>query len=322
MRDNVIDSWKGLCVISIILIHTVFHSGASYTPAYLKNLVLLFDVPVFFFLTGCLASIKVDLDPFKQMYKLICLFFFLTLFLELITGYTSLEHILEPLMLKDAYVKSLISVASSYWFVPTYIICLLYLTMITKYANKMIPKILLFIIPIYYLYSWFSGKLINVSTLGISSQIILFYFWLMLLGQQSYNNKKYSSKILWAMCGVTSTILLIFLWHSMPNFSLQNFKFPVKLPYCIGSMISISTIMLIKKEINSKILLFIGNKAIYFYLSQCIGSSLLFYIVPHLNYFWTINLIICFIINIIITLTLGYIFYQTDKNLSAHYKHQ
>lgn len=40
MRDNVIDSWKGLCVISIILIHTVFHSGASYTPAYLKNLVL------------------------------------------------------------------------------------------------------------------------------------------------------------------------------------------------------------------------------------------------------------------------------------------
>ena len=48
-RDSYIDVVKGLALLSIMLIHTVFWSGQDYVPSFCQNIVLCFDVPVFFF---------------------------------------------------------------------------------------------------------------------------------------------------------------------------------------------------------------------------------------------------------------------------------
>ena len=65
-RDNYIDFIKGLAVIAVVFIHTVFWSGGSYVPVFWRNLALLFDVPVFFLMTGCalsLTGIKENVVP-------------------------------------------------------------------------------------------------------------------------------------------------------------------------------------------------------------------------------------------------------------------
>lgn len=52
MRDNYLDFLRGLAVVSVVLIHTVFWSGEYYSSQTLRSLTLAFDVPFFFFLAG------------------------------------------------------------------------------------------------------------------------------------------------------------------------------------------------------------------------------------------------------------------------------
>ena len=47
-RNYYIDNIRGLATISVVFIHTVFWSGSSYVPEYMRNLSLLIDVPIFF----------------------------------------------------------------------------------------------------------------------------------------------------------------------------------------------------------------------------------------------------------------------------------
>ena len=80
-RDGYVDTMRGLAIVSVILIHTAFcFKSNSYCIDVIKNLTLLFDVPVFFFLAGFTMSIKPDIDPIKQMAKLTALFFWVVLF--------------------------------------------------------------------------------------------------------------------------------------------------------------------------------------------------------------------------------------------------
>ena len=50
-------------MVNIVLIHTAFWSGQQYIPYWFSNLILLVDVPVFFFLAG---SISLSKYPFKS----------------------------------------------------------------------------------------------------------------------------------------------------------------------------------------------------------------------------------------------------------------
>ena len=51
-REKAIDFFRGIAILNIIFIHTVFVSGWNYVPDWVRNFSLLFDVPVFFFLAG------------------------------------------------------------------------------------------------------------------------------------------------------------------------------------------------------------------------------------------------------------------------------
>lgn len=58
-RNVYLDFFRGCATISVMLIHTAFHSGASYVPYWFANITLLFDVPVFFFLAGWALQINI-----------------------------------------------------------------------------------------------------------------------------------------------------------------------------------------------------------------------------------------------------------------------
>lgn len=53
-RFESIDIWKGITILSVVLIHTVFWSGRFYLPDWTRQVVLLLDVTVFFFISGYL----------------------------------------------------------------------------------------------------------------------------------------------------------------------------------------------------------------------------------------------------------------------------
>lgn len=314
-RDKYLDTMKGLCVISIIFIHTCFHSGVSYVPLKVQNLSLMFDALVWFFLTGCLYSIKNDLNLFKQLKKMIYLFFIITVLAQILTNDLSLQGLLNPLFL-NINLKNLESINMSYWFIPVYIICLLYTLLITKYCNKIVKYLFLILVPIYYIYSYCNNSILFISILGQGLQFILYYIWTMLLGFELY--QKNNKKLLYLYCLIFISSLSYFFYNLIfvKNFSLQDYKFIVSLPYILCSLASLSFILIFKNKIKSNILSNIGSKAIYMYITQGIGGSFLIHYHSILPIdIWYLKLPICFVINLIISLSLGYLFYWMDSNL-------
>lgn len=188
-RNYYIDNIRGLATISVVFIHTVFWSGSSYVPEYMRNLSLLIDVPIFFLLTGMLMSVVKNINPIKQVTKLIFSFFILVLAYQ-----------------------------------------------------------------------------------------ILFM-------------------------------------------DIQDYKFPVGIPYVVASMISLFLILHFFHKstfLNLKIpiLSFVGCNSLYFYMSQGIGVSILFYILPFLKFSWQLKMIFAFIINIIASLIIGYLFIWVEKQFN------
>ena len=55
-RLESIDLWKGITILSVLVIHTTFWSGRLYLPDWTRSLSLLLDVPVFFFISGYLLQ--------------------------------------------------------------------------------------------------------------------------------------------------------------------------------------------------------------------------------------------------------------------------
>lgn len=51
-----IDLWKGIAILSVLNIHTVFWSGRLYLPDWTRSLALMLDVPVFIFISGFLLQ--------------------------------------------------------------------------------------------------------------------------------------------------------------------------------------------------------------------------------------------------------------------------
>ena len=102
---------------------------------------------------------------------------------------------------------------------------------------------------------------------------------------------------------------------------LQNYKFPVGIPYVVASMISLFLILHFFHKstfLNLKIpiLSFVGCNSLYFYMSQGIGASILFYILPFLKFSWQLKMIFAFIINIIASLIVGYLFIWVEKQFN------
>lgn len=55
-RIQALDLVKGLAILVVIHTHTVFWSGMGYLPDWSRNASLVFDVPVFFFISGFLLA--------------------------------------------------------------------------------------------------------------------------------------------------------------------------------------------------------------------------------------------------------------------------
>lgn len=315
IRDLYIDTVRGICVIAIIFIHTVFWSGVGYCPDWIRNLALLVDVPLFFFLTGCTMSIYSKLNPLKQIFKLTVLFFLAVLICQIIFLDFNLKRLLAPLILCSSDIPKIKLISGSYWFVPVYAAGLLYAKIMIDYLKKNIINGFLVFVPIFYCYLYFSKSVYNYPAVfgGISIQMFLFYLWLIILGYKTYNfNKKY----VWLSLSFVALIITATFAITQTDFSLQAYKFPVvALPYAVASMISVGLTMALKRQIKDNFLAYLGQKAIYFYLSQGISSSILFSIVKIIHLNWPIKLLICFSANCFMAIVIGILISKIEPKI-------
>ena len=120
-RAHYIDLVRGICALSIVFIHTCFHSGGAYVPMPMQSISLLLDVPAFFFIAGMTRAYVQKDTILTQLFKLSMIFVLLGLLCNLIDGGVTWASIFRPLFLMGINVSPLFkSVTYSYWFVPIY----------------------------------------------------------------------------------------------------------------------------------------------------------------------------------------------------------
>lgn len=311
VRDDYIDFIRGLAVISVIFIHTVFWSGLSYTPVWIQNIALMFDVPIFFLMTGCvfgLTGVK-EKFLFNQLFKLSINFTIFVILCQFLFWHFSLQRIFDSLFLNKADIPEFIVVEGSYWFVPVYVTSIIIAMTIIKLFPRAVP-IILILGYLYYLLR--ETNLLNIDTtfLGVNFSGFFFYACLILLGWKFYTAR--TCYVLWWGIIIIAFFSLLAFHITTPDFELQKYKFPLSWKYVSTSMISVSLVFLCKKFkkilINhpiSQFLTYIGKNSIDFYISQGIGASLIYRIVPYISFKWGWKCLCMFLLNLAITLAIG-----------------
>ena len=124
-RNTYLDFFRGCATLSVILIHTAFHSGGNYVPYWFANLTLLFDVPVFFFLAGWTLKINVrrgknDWGGVKGSLGIWYKWLFFILLLEVVLklsplweGFCTVQEFIQAALFFNFAIEELPSIAAS-----------------------------------------------------------------------------------------------------------------------------------------------------------------------------------------------------------------
>lgn len=334
-RDLYIDWAKGVATISIIFIHTVFWSGQFYVPTELRVLSLLFDVPLFFALSGITSGGNIE----KTFYRLIRLQITFMIFVTLLF---ILDYLFKVIGLSffsldwmkdfyatfgDKYVPQNISiypqwqnlgnwylhsytnadtfpvVMGSFWYLKVYFILTVFGVLILKFFPKHIYSFIAVCIGLTILF--------NVAPHYYpSGQVgyVALYLGLFLVAHQMKGKRIKTKHIPFLYGAVIILLVLMFSIFGKDLFYLMNKKkFPPQYPYIIWSLFSIITLLVFYNRLKIKknnLLTYIGKNAIFYYFAQGISSSMVYFIVVPLKdqFHWLVLLIIAFIFNILLAM--------------------
>lgn len=317
-RDYSIDFAKGVTVISIIFIHTVWWSGTSYAPDILRQLSLLIDVPLFFFLSGCSATFSFKKEkPFSGLVRLISLFTLAYFLYALLYKQDQLfEYTFSALFINYLNTHEIAVFSNSTWFILPFVV--VYVTgfiIIKQIGNKNILLLICFIL-FYFIVRYDQiHALSKYKLLSLSTDYLFSYLLFFLLGyyiKSTLTPRFYKiAGIILLLCSLSATFW--FYWD-IP-FNLQDYKFPPKTEYVVASLISISffliTAGLVKKKYKIN---YVGKNALSFYLAQGIGSSLLIPLSPLLQMEWYFKLPIMFLFNLVFSTIFAILVIYTFNN--------
>ncbi|WP_336686895.1 acyltransferase family protein [Chryseobacterium bernardetii] len=337
-RDLYIDFAKGLATLSIIFIHTAFWSGQFYIPAEVRVFSLVFDVALFYALSGITSGANIE-KTFYRLLKLqitymifVTFLFFLDYFfkvfgltffsLEWLQGFystfgskystTSISAIPQWQNLGNWYLHQYTNadtfpvVMGSFWYLKVYYI----LTVLGVLILRFFPKHI----------NWFIGLCIGLTLLFNifpeyypTGQVgyVAFYMAVFLIGNRM-RGRKIPAKlipILYALVGVALTWMFWYYGNEI-FYKINKNKFPPQIPYIIWAQFSLVTLFVLYNRLKvtkENIITYIGKNAIFFYFAQGISSSLVYFIVVPLkeNMPWWALMVIIYVINIILALIIS-----------------
>ncbi|MBL7879229.1 MAG: acyltransferase family protein [Chryseobacterium gambrini] len=332
-RDLYIDFAKGLATISIIFIHTAFWSGQFYIQPEVRVFSLVFDVALFYALSGITSGSNIE----KTLYRLLKLqitymifvtfLFFLDYFfkvfgltffsLEWLQNFystfgskyatTSISTAPQWENLGNWYLHQYINadtfpvVMGSFWYLKVYYILTVFGVLILKFFPKHV--------------NWFIGLCAGLTLLfNIFPEIypsgqvgyVAFYMTVFLIGNRM-KGKKIPDRMIPVLYGLVAVALAgLFGFYGQEIFyKINKNKFPPQIPYIIWNFFSLVTLFVFYNRLKitkENVVTYIGKNAIFFYFAQGISSSLVYFLVVPMkgNMPWWILMILIYGINTIL----------------------
>jgi hypothetical protein len=295
----------------------------------MRDISLLWDVPVFFFLSGMTSSGNIR----KTIKRLISLQISYMIFITavfLVCGIYNNE--LNPKLLLHWYCHNyrpsppLDVVMGSMWFMRTYIATVFFGAVILHYVPaKHRGAFVLLLLSVIVLLS--AGRIESVSeSLGVPSVFrqVVFYLTVFLIGHQCKNVVIKSPLALFG--GYVLPFLLLgaaFCWYgNMPH--IQGLKFPPHILYLVISSLSLFTVIVLrnsnfvipKTRFLSSFLAGVGKNSIFYYFAQGIAASFLFIPVGSWKDYlaWYLLLPIMFVCNAVMTIIIAEVYRVSDTH--------
>lgn len=345
-RDLYIDYAKGLATLSIIFIHTTFWSGQLYIPREMRILSLLFDVPIFFALSGLTSSGNID----KTFYRLLKLqitymifvtglFFFDSFFKVFLQNFFGVETYRDFfLTFGSKYTVNTLSrpfdwrvlgnwwvhqystcdtfpvVMGSFWYLKTYYIVTILGVLALRFFQKHISWIIGICVALTLIFN-FIPNYYPTGQVGYTA----FYLAIFLLAFQLKGKKLYQYQIFTLVGFVVLSYLAMFIYYGWDIFYLINKqKFAPKIPYIVWSFLSLFIVFVFYNRLKfttENLLSFIGKNAIFFYFAQGISSSLVYFIIPFFKekLHWSVLMILIYLVNVLLAIFLAKILKKVDE---------
>lgn len=332
-RDLYIDFAKGLATLSIIFIHTAFWSGQFYIAPEVRVFSLVFDVALFYALSGITSGSNIE-KTFYRLLKLqitymifVTLLFFLDYLFKVFgltffslewlqkfystfgSKYAAIDISAQPQWqnLGNWYLHQYTNadtfpvVMGSFWYLKVYFILSVFGVLILKFFPKHI--------------NWFIGLCIALTLIFNifpdyypSGQVgyVTFYLAIFLIAHQM-KGKKIPTKLIPVLYGLVALALIWLFSHYGKDvfYKINKNKFPPTIIYTIWTLFSLTTLFIFYNRLKiskESFITYIGKNAIFFYFAQGISSSLVYFLVVPLkeNMPWWILMILIYIVNVIL----------------------
>lgn len=319
-RNEYIDFIRGMTTINIIAIHTAFWAGEQFTPEWFRNLTLLVDVPLFFYLSGWASSLhKCSVEKTCRsllniwikwvfFYILINFFCYISNWLPYkFEGAANFRDVINGCFFR-VNIKGFPVVASSLWYMPYYFIVLIVNTIIVVIltANERAKKdCFLYMLLLAAAFVWIS---FGNYFFGLDVRYFLFYAFFWMYGYNQLGKAHSFGSLVGFICLFIGGICLCSYMMQLPIYNLQSAKFPPSIKYRFASMIIIWIVKSAESHVHHKnsFLVHVGRVAIFYYFGQGIATSLNFFVVDLLSFNnWIIKWILTFVINVILTIVIS-----------------
>ena len=190
-RNYYIDVLKGIAIISVIFIHTVFSYGDEpiYVPSWFSNFTLLFEVPIFFFLAGWTYSYtksnksylkSLIITQIKYMVFITLVFLAIAIIdnIQLVTDSNiSLTNLICCFFHQYTVTEPLGEVSGALWFFKIYFFITLLGSTLIKFVKPNIKIGIMIICFISLFLITFVKPIIGVINIGIELSYIIFYLF-------------------------------------------------------------------------------------------------------------------------------------------------
>lgn len=345
-RDPYVDCFKGVMILWVIHIHTVFWTGYAYIPDHVRQITLLADVPIFFFISGYLTRPVAFLPSLgKSIKTFVRLYFQYVMVSSLLLAALFIAHGLlsgwgqSDIRLAVRSMLGLVPSGSlwdfirvyngSLWYIRDYLSLIVLVPFLVGWGAlyKIRYHLLISILVFTALFpKEYPDQALLFSSLG-SVSFYLVFFMLGVLFQEQEN--RLSSRATATSLMLTIFLGLVVFYFDGTQLNIQKYKFPPAMQYLIYSLLLVHLFVILKGWFGLRsgirrgkwfvLLRWCGINVFIIYLFQGAVCSLPYLFIDSLvatvHPLALYTLILSF--NITLTLTVSYLYRYIQNLVSA-----
>jgi len=333
-RNYYIDILKGIAIISVVFIHTAFHSGNAYVPKWFSNFTVLFEVPMFFFLAGWsysysksnknyVKSLLITQIKYTVFMALLYIVIKIMNYMQLTENTMSLTQLIKNIFHTYTDTGPFVGVYYSLWFFRVYFFVSLIGAMLITLVKTNIKKYIIIVCLICMLLVTFLTPSIGKIDIGIELSYFFFYMFFYILGNELKD--KQLNVIPFILLSIFTIVSLICInkLTDINVLQIEGNKFPPNFVFLLWSLFGVYIVTFLKKYFKNckkNIISIAGQNSIYIFFAQGIGSTILYWVSKYIGFDWYYKIIIMFAINLgittIITIILKFILDAIGKKIS------